>query len=119
MGSLGLWKTPMTSRVWKVRMVKQLKNCHFQRTDFCQWGLPWRKSTYFLLSDALQPQFRVCSGTQPLFTVAGASCVASRDSERTVSHKDCRTLPFSACECSSQSNLHSNYIADSEVGDGV
>lgn len=56
-------ENPMTSRVWKVRMVKQLKNCHFQRTDFCQWGLPWRKSTYFLLSDALQPQFRVCSGT--------------------------------------------------------
>ena len=62
---------------------------------------------------------RVFRHTQPLFTVAGASCVASRDSERTVSLKDCRTLPFSACECSSQSNLHSNYIADSEVGDGV
>ena len=56
-------ENPMTSRVWKVRSVRQLTGCHFQRADFCQYGLPWRKATQFLLSDDLQPIFLTCSGS--------------------------------------------------------
>ena len=60
-----LWslENPMTSRVWKVRALQQLHNSHFCRADFCQWGLPWRKSTYFFLHEALHPQFRICKGS--------------------------------------------------------
>ena len=59
-----LWslENPMTSRVWKVRALQQLRNSHHVRADFCQWNLPWRKSTYFFMHQALQPQFRVCTG---------------------------------------------------------
>ena len=58
------FENPMTSRVWKVRALQQLRDSHYVRADFCQWNLPWRKSTYFFMHQALQLQFRVCTGSR-------------------------------------------------------
>lgn len=57
-----LWtaENPMTSRLWKIRQFEQLKSCQFFRVDFCQYGLPWRKATFFLCDARLQPSFKVC-----------------------------------------------------------
>ena len=59
-------ENPMTSRVWLTRHIKALKYCHFQRADFCQYGLPWRKATYFLCSNLIHVAFKTCSGPSRL-----------------------------------------------------
>jgi len=44
-------ENPMTSRVWLTLPMKKLaQQASFQRADFCQYGMPWRKATYFLCS---------------------------------------------------------------------
>ena len=55
-------ENPKTSRVWLTRQLRRLKNCHFTHVDFCQYNLPWRKSTRFLCCDQLNFTLRCCSG---------------------------------------------------------
>ena len=55
-------ENPKTSRVWLTRQLRRLKHCHFTHVDFCQYKLPWRKSTRFLCCDRLNFELRCCTG---------------------------------------------------------
>ena len=59
-------ENPATSRLWitpGVKYVACLSGARMFQTDYCQWGVPWRKRTKFLgLHIDLSPIERQCSG---------------------------------------------------------
>ena len=65
-------ENPMTSRVWLTRQVQLLKRCaQLWRADFCQYGEPWRKATYFLASQHFVLNFRQCKGSHGICSRTG------------------------------------------------
>ena len=65
-------ENPMTSRVWLTRQIKQLASkSAFWRADFCQYGQPWRKATFFLASLGFQLNFRQCTGKHGICSRTG------------------------------------------------
>ena len=61
-----VFENPWTSLLWKVPAMEHLarrRGVRLARTDFCQWGTPWRKSTN-LMAGLCNTSFveRKCSG---------------------------------------------------------
>jgi len=68
-------ENPWTSRAWLTPPMKRLlesKDVSFGRIDFCQYNMPWRKSTGLMCSGIhLQPMMRICSGTSNRCSASG------------------------------------------------
>ena len=64
--TVGLLENPHTSWAWKMPEMLSLMKLPlvaFSRTDFCQWGTPWRKATGIIsVFVDFQPFCRVCTG---------------------------------------------------------
>ena len=70
-------ENPFTSWAWQMveaQALRRLPAVSFWRTDFCQWGTPWRKATG-LMSVHLdyQPASRVCCGKPGICSRTGTS----------------------------------------------
>lgn len=92
-------ENPMTSRVWETKCIQRLAKhavCH--KADFCQYGCPWQKATYFLASKGLHLNLKNCSGrgvcsrTQKPHTL-----LQGTNSAGTFTTKVAEPYPFSLC----------------------
>ena len=57
-------ENPWTSRIWNLSLAEQfckLPRVRLEYTDFCQYGMPWRKRTGFLGVN-LECEWRQCKG---------------------------------------------------------
>ncbi len=69
-----LLENSATSRLWLTRCIKRLvaEGAVIVRTDFCQYGVPWRKATNFLCAYMPAPVLDRCKGgvfvAKPVFS---------------------------------------------------
>ena len=104
-GAVVLFENPMTSRVWLAPALQKLARRHnavWAKTHFCQYGMPWRKATYFLTfnADGLDTALKKCHAVGGRCSAIGRKHIILQSTDPTGVFMTLRAQPYPSKLCS-------------------
>ena len=97
-------ENPRSSRLWLVPELLDLArraNAEWAHVDYCQYQVPWKKSTSFLLFHWLpaQPSLLVCTGSQKKCSASGKSHITLKGKDPLGVFWTSRACPYPGALC--------------------
>ncbi|CAK0788060.1 unnamed protein product [Prorocentrum cordatum] len=113
-------ENPRSSRLWLVpELLDRAREAHAEwaSVDYCQYQVPWKKSTTFLLSNWLpaQPSLRLCTGCQKRCSATGKAHITLKGKDPLGVFWTSRARPYPAALCK---DLAALVVAKAKTLDG-